>query len=92
MISKDFFLRGVKCHYCVTKGFNSFPNKPWCLQDKSFENTVGKGEIVRNEQFLLFPQCFLPFWRAFCHFHQFEIVVCKLLQLGKVLNLGKGFK
>ena len=22
------------------------------------ENTVGKGEIARNEQFLLFPQCF----------------------------------
>ena len=26
-----------------------------CLQYKSFENTVGKGEIDRNEQFLLFP-------------------------------------
>ena len=26
-----------------------------------FVNTQGKGEIVRNEQFLLFPQCFLPF-------------------------------
>ena len=25
---------------------------------KSAENTVGKGEIVRYEQFLLFPQCF----------------------------------
>ena len=41
-----------------------------CLQYKSFENTVGKGEIAHNEQFLLFPQCFLPFWRFFCHFHQ----------------------
>ena len=27
---------------------------------QAFENTVGKGEIARNEQFLLFPQCFLP--------------------------------
>ena len=27
---------------------------------KPFENTVGKGEIARNEQFYLFPQCFLP--------------------------------
>ena len=36
---------------------------------KVFENTVGKGEIARNEQFLLFPQCFLPFWRTFCHFY-----------------------
>ena len=24
-----------------------------------FENTMGKGEIARNEQFLLYPQCFL---------------------------------
>ena len=24
--------------------------------NKHFENTVGKGEIARNEQFLLFPQ------------------------------------
>ena len=32
-----------------------------CLHYKSFENTVGKGEIARNEQDLLFQQCFLPF-------------------------------
>ena len=25
---------------------------------KKGENTVGKGEIARYEQFLLFPQCF----------------------------------
>ena len=25
---------------------------------KRLENTVGKGEIARNEQFLFFPQCF----------------------------------
>ena len=25
---------------------------------KQVENTMGKGEIVPNEQFLLFPQCF----------------------------------
>ena len=41
-----------------------------CLQYKCFENTVGKGEIAHNKQFLLFPLCFLPFQRAFCHFHQ----------------------
>ena len=42
---------------------NRFPNKLYvvftCLQYKSSENTEGKGEIARNEQFLLFPQCFL---------------------------------
>ena len=28
-------------------------------QQTAFENIVGKGESARNEQFLLFPQCFL---------------------------------
>ena len=28
-------------------------------QQTSFENIEGKEEIARNEQFLLFPQCFL---------------------------------
>ena len=36
-----------------------------CLQENSFENTVGKGEIAHNKQFLLFPQCFLSIWRTF---------------------------
>ena len=54
------------------------------LGNKPFENTVGKGEIARNEQFLLFPQCFLPVWITFCHFRQFEIDICKLFQFGRV--------
>ena len=41
-----------------------------CLQYKSSENTVGKGGIAHNEQFLLFPQCFLPVWSTCYHFHQ----------------------
>ena len=41
-----------------------------CLQYKPFENTVGKREIARDEQFLLFPQCFLPVWRTFSHLYQ----------------------
>ena len=39
----------------------------------------GKGEIARNGQFLLFPQCFLPVLRTFCCFHQ--ILNCVLLSL-----------
>ena len=34
---------------------------------KYFENTVGNGEIARNEQFLFFPPRFLTFWRTFRH-------------------------
>ena len=50
---------------------NSFPALVFtCLQYKSFEKTVGKGEIARNEHFLLFLQYFLPIWRTFCHFYQ----------------------
>ena len=41
-----------------------------CLQYKSDENTAGKEEIARKEQFLLFAQRFLPFRRTFCHFYQ----------------------
>ena len=37
---------------------------------QAFENTAGKGEIARNEQFLLFPQSFLPVWITFFHFRQ----------------------
>ena len=52
-----------------------FPKKPWFLcvcSYKSSENTVGKGKIAHNEQFLFFPQCFLPVWQNFCHFHQIQ--------------------
>ena len=49
-----------------------------CLQYKSFENTDGK-EIARNEQFLLFPKCFLPFKRTFCNFY--VILNCHLQTL-----------
>ena len=38
-----------------------------CLQYKSSENTVGRGEIARNEQFLHFRQCFLYLWTTFHH-------------------------
>ena len=58
--------------YCLLKTL-SFPKQALVftgLQYKSFENTVGKGKIARNEQYLLFPQCFLPVLRPFCHFHQ----------------------
>ena len=63
----------------VLRKVNPFPNKPWfftCLQYKSFENTVGKGEIARNEQFLVFPHSvFYPFEKLSAIFIKFEIVV-----------------
>ena len=57
-----------------------------------FENTVGKGEIACNEQFLLFPQCLL-FGELSAIFIKFKIVVsANSLNLGesKICCLGKG--
>ena len=73
MDSDNYVMTCLVSH--ITDTFNPFPNKPWFLpvcKNKSFENTVGKGEIARNEQFLLFPQCFLPFWKNVFHFHQIQ--------------------
>ena len=56
------------------------------LQNKSFENTVEKGEIARGEQFLLFPQCFLPVWRTFCHFHHIKNCPLQTLSVWKSLK------
>ena len=43
-------------------------------QQTAFENTVEKGEIARNEQFFLFPQCFLIFQIILSPFvHIFDI-------------------
>ena len=53
------------------RDFNSLPNKPGFLRvcnTSPFENSVGKGEILHNEQFLLFSHSFLAIWRTFASF------------------------
>ena len=54
------------------------------LHYKSFENTVGKGEIYRNEQFLLFP-VFLPVLRTFSYCYQ--IWNCRLQNISFWMSL-----
>ena len=56
------------------------------LGNKPLENTLGKWEIARYEQFLLFPQCFQPVWITFCHFGQ--IWNCRL----QTLSVWKSLK
>ena len=46
----------------------------------SLLKTLGKVEVAHNEQFLLFSQRFLPFWRFFHHFIELRIVVCQLFK------------
>ena len=68
-------------------------------QQTAFENIVGKGEIARNEQFLLFPQCFLlnqitasPFLHIFHIISSFaaEFEGPKIGISGKGLMFSKG--
>ena len=54
-----------------------------CLQYKCIENTMEKGEIARNEQFLPFPQCFLPCYIIFCRFHQIQYCHLQTLKVWK---------
>ena len=63
-----------------------FPNKPvfTCLQYKSFENTLRKGEIARTSNFSLSHSVFYPFEELSVVFDNSEIVVCKLFQFGRV--------
>ena len=59
----------------------------------SFENTVGKGEIARNEQFLLSHSVFYLVIELSVVFIKFKIVVCKLsfsLEESGICRLGKG--
>ena len=81
--------------------FNPFPNKPWFLNVcsrstsllKKKKKTVVKGEIARNEQFLLFPHIvFYPFVELSAIFVKFEIVVCKFFQFESLkFAVWKGF-
>ena len=57
------------------------------------ENIVGKGEIAHNEQFLLFPQCFLLNWITVSQFvHIFDIIALFAAELEdpKIGISGKG--
>ena len=56
-----------------------------CLYYKSFENTVGKGEIARNEQFLLFPQFFFTCLQNFL-----PLSLNLKLSSGNSFSLGNG--
>ena len=58
-------MRYKKCHIFDKVTFNRIPLSQtipgfYLSAVQVFENTVGKGEIARNGQFLLYPQCFLP--------------------------------
>ena len=75
---------------------NLFPIKSFfftCLDYKSFENTMEKGEILVKSNFSFSHTVFYPIVELSDIFIKYEIVVCKLFQFGRVLNMssvGKG--
>ena len=81
---KAFANKKSKCDQMTGLNFcflNPFPNKPWflCVCSTCLLKTP------RNEQFLLFPQCFFyPFGELSNVFIEFKIVVCKIFQFGRV--------
>ena len=85
MFSTAILPRVIKNLDCV----NPFPNKPWFLRVYSkslFKNHEGKGEIARDKQFLLFPQCFLPFQITFYRFLQIQNRRMQTLSVWKSLK------
>ena len=55
-----------------------------CLQYKSFESSVEKGEIAHDVQFLLFPQSLLPSQITFHCFHQIQNCTSTNSNFGRV--------
>ena len=74
---------------------NPFPNKRcfYVSADKSFENTVGKGEkekLLVTSNFPFFHNVFYSLEELSAIFIKFEIAVCKLFQFETVKNLSFG--
>ena len=75
--------------------FNPFPNKPWFLHvcNTSLLKTLWEKEkLLVTSIFSFSHSVFNPFGELSAIFVKLTIVVCKLFQFGRVLNLsfGKG--
>ena len=77
----------VKRQHSISKLFPKQSLVFTCVKSKSIENTVGKGEIVCNTQFLLFPQCFQRVWRTFCYFYHIQTCNLQTLSVWKSLKI-----
>ena len=79
----------------VTHSNNLFPNKPWFLRvcrTSLLKTLREKEKLLITSNFSFSHSVFYPFGEHSAIFFQFQIVVCKLFQFGKVQNLlfGKG--
>ena len=82
----------IKNQDCLEKGLTPKKDEPfplflWVCGTRFFQNTVGKGEIAGNEQFLLSPivfSTFLPFWKISAIFIKSKTVFSKVFKFGRV--------
>ena len=87
---------GKRLKFVIWERVNPFPNKPWFLRvcSTSLLKTLGKGEIARSEQFLLFPvfsalsEDFLPFSLN----SKLSSANSFSLEESKICCLGKGYE
>ena len=75
-----YFHFQVPFNYYFLFSINPFPNEPWFL------HVCSKCLL---EQFLLFPQCFLSFWRTFIKFKSCRLQTFSILKSPKFVILGR---
>ena len=84
------------CHQCQNIFINPLQNKPWlftCLQYKSFEKNVGKGETTRNELFCIFSTVFsIPYdnFKPFSSKSKMSSAKSLNLKASKICRMRKG--
>ena len=54
------------------------------LTQKAFENIVGKGENAGNQNFLLFPECFLLITQQTAIFESYLFCPLQMLSIGPI--------
>ena len=93
MVNKDFSVVQYFDETDWTMVVNPFPNMPWCLFvcSMSLLKTLWEKEkLLVTSNFSFSHSVFYPFGKLSAIFIKFEIVVCKLFQFGRVLNLSFG--
>ena len=78
-------------------GYNPFPNKPWFLRvccTNLLKTLWEKEKLLVRSNFSFSHSVFFLFRKLSAIFIKFEIVVCKLFEFGRVVNLSfeKGLK
>ena len=94
-----FILQRILSPHCVICQsewtLNPFQNKPWFLRvcsTRLLKTLWEKEKLLVTSNFFFSHSVFYPSRELSAIFTKFEIVVCKLFQFGRVLNLllGKG--